>query len=349
MTSWERSGGGGRAETSRTASRRLHLPETHTCLSQIVRQKQYTSLVAQGEVDTDAKPGIKPSPTKNIAIFDTAAASSSTSAGSEAGPFASTSKSLDTPPFSLLPAQHVSFGSHTRVPFSLLSNALVLLTSAKSRLFIQLVLTSPLTTESALEKKDTELGIHGQVLSKAIKETSGPTVQKIEQLPNERGDPGDIAFEASESVRLLVKSTPLECHGVYEILTQIAKLKGTGVLNQKTSLVKKLLLSSSGEQVRYIVRILVSNLRIGAVRLTLLTALARAFCLSRPEGKEPSEESEYWITAKERREMAEVDREDEEKASAKKAKGGKGKAKEEEGGGKAAPKIKNKPKAQKAA
>lgn len=121
----------------------------------------------------------------------------------------------------------------------------------------------------------------------------------------------------------------------------------TGVLNQKTSLVKKLLLSSSGEQVRYIVRILVSNLRIGAVRLTLLTALARAFCLSRPGRKEPSEESEYWITAKERKEMAKVDREEEEKASAKKAKGGKGKAKEEEGGGKAAPKIKNKPKAQK--
>ncbi|BGO90108.1 hypothetical protein NBRC10512_004046 [Rhodotorula toruloides] len=318
------------------------------------------------EVDADTKPDIKPSPTKNIAIFDTAAASSSTAAGSEAGPSSSTSKPLDTPLFTFSPTQDVSFGSHTRVPFSFLSDALVLISSTKSRLFIQLVLTNLLRTvieldpESLLSvvylcsnrigpsyEKDTELGIGWQVLSKAIKETSGATAQKLKQLSNKHGDPGDIAFEASKSVRLLVKPTPLECHGVYKILTQIAKLKGTGVLNQKTSLVKKLLLSSSGEQVRYIVRILVSNLRIGAVRLTLLTALARAFCLSRPGRKEPSEESEYWITAKERKEMAKVDREEEEKASAKKAKGGKGKAKEEEGGGKAAPKIKNKPKAQK--
>jgi DNA ligase-1 len=123
--------------------------------------------------------------------------------------------------------------------------------------------------------------------------------------------------------------------------------RSTGVLNQKTSLVKKLLLSSSGEQVRFIVRILVSNLRIGAVRLTLLTALARAFCLSRPKGKEPSEESEYWITAEERSEMEQVEREEEDKATAKRAKGGKGKDKAEEAGGKTAPKIKNKPRAQK--
>ncbi|EGU12675.1 DNA ligase [Rhodotorula toruloides ATCC 204091] len=263
------------------------------------------------EVDADTKPDIKPSPTKNIAIFDTAAASSSTSAGSEAGPSSSTSKPLDTPLFSFSPAQDVSFGSHNRVPFSFLSDALVLISSTKSRLFIQLVLTNLLRTvieldpESLLSlvylcsnrigpsyEKDTELGIGWQVLSKAIKETSGATAQKLKQLSNKHGDPGDIAFEASKSVRLLVKPTPLECHGVYKILTQIAKLKGTGVLNQKTSLVKKLLLSSSGEQVRYIVRILVSNLRIGAVRLTLLTALARAFCLSRPKGREPSEESE---------------------------------------------------------
>ncbi|GAA6045278.1 hypothetical protein RTBOTA2_004851 [Rhodotorula toruloides] len=158
-------------------------------------------------------------------------------------------------------------------------------------------------------------------------------------------DPGDIAFEASKSVRLRVKPTPLECHGVYKILTQIAKLKGTGVLNQKGSFSprpanRSATLSASWSR---------TSASAPCVRLTLLTALARAVCLSRPEGKEPAEESQYWITAKEQREMAKVDREEEEKASAKKAKGAKGKAKEEEGGGKAAPKIKKKPKAQKAA
>jgi DNA ligase-1 len=108
-------------------------------------------------------------------------------------------------------------------------------------------------------------------------------------------------------------------------------------LNQKTSLVKKLLLSATGEQVRYIVRILASNLRIGAVRLSLLSALARAFVVSRPPGKEPPLElldeeggGKYWLSAKERAEMRRVEEEEEAKAAAKAQKkggGGKGKAK----------------------
>lgn len=62
-------------------------------------------------------------------------------------------------------------------------------------------------------------------------------------------------------------------------------MSSTGVLAQKTSLVKKMLLSAQGEEVRFVVRILVSNLRIGAVRLTLLTSLARCFCLSGKGGR----------------------------------------------------------------
>lgn len=65
-----------------------------------------------------------------------------------------------------------------------------------------------------------------EVLSKAIKETSGISPQRLKQLANTHGDPGDIAFEASKSVRLLVQPAPLECHGVYKTLIQIAKLKG---------------------------------------------------------------------------------------------------------------------------
>jgi DNA ligase-1 len=111
------------------------------------------------------------------------------------------------------------------------------------------------------------------------------------------------------------------------------------VLAQKTSLVKKLLLSAKGEEVRYIVRILVSNLRIGAVRLTLLTALARSFCLSRPptkgEGSVQAEESEFWITEEEREVMQKVEMEEliklESKAAKKKQTNKKKKQKSNEG------------------
>lgn len=85
--------------------------------------------------------------------------------------------------------------------------------------------------------------------------------------------------------------------------------RSTGVLAQKTSLVKKLLLSAQHEQVRFVVRILASNLRIGAVRLTLLTALARAFCLSRPEGAAWERDERYEVGEEEREGMREVERE----------------------------------------
>lgn len=84
-------------------------------------------------------------------------------------------------------------------------------------------------------------------------------------------------------------------------------LRSTGVLAQKTSLVKKLLLSAQHEQVRFVVRILASNLRIGAVRLTLLTALARAFCLSRPEGATWERDERYEVSEEERARMREVE------------------------------------------
>ncbi|GAA6059841.1 hypothetical protein JCM10212_003753 [Sporobolomyces blumeae] len=294
----------------------------------------------------ETKPDVKPSPTKMLSIFDTASASSSTAAPTASGSAVPhKSQPLNTPPFTFSPDPSF-FAPHSRTPFSYFTSALVLLASTKSRLLIQQVLTNLLRTVVELDpdtlesvvyllsnrigptyEDGTELGVGWQVLSKAIKETSGATSQKLKQLGNKLGDPGDIAFEASKSVRLLVQPSPLMCHSVYSTLLQISKLKGVGVLNQKTSLVKKLLLSAQGEQVRYIVRILVSNLRIGAVRLTLLTALARCFCLSRPPTakREPSdteETSRFWITEEEREAMRQVEME--EMAKAEKAASAKG-------------------------
>jgi DNA ligase-1 len=244
----------------------------------------------------DTKPDLKPfnssvSPTKMLSIFDTASASSSTS-----HPTASTSSSttpsqpLDTPLFSFSPSP-TFFSPHTRTPFSYLTSALVLLSSTRSRLLIQQVLTNLLRTVIELDpgtlesvvyllsnrigpsyEEGTELGVGWQVLSKAIKvsvflesvcpytiaerdrssylqETSGIGPQKLKSLGNKLGDPGeraldyifllftgtdivdfvatgDIAFEASKSVRLLLQPSPLMCHSIYSTLLQIAKLRG---------------------------------------------------------------------------------------------------------------------------
>lgn len=94
----------------------------------------------------DRKPDIKPSPSKSIAIFDTAAATSGSGDATGSSSAANKNLPLDTSLFSFHPLTDISFSPHARVPFSFFTDALVLISSTKSRLYIQLVLTNLLRT-----------------------------------------------------------------------------------------------------------------------------------------------------------------------------------------------------------
>lgn len=61
--------------------------------------------------------------------------------------------------------------------------------------------------------------------------------------------------------------TPLAVHVLYAQLLKIATIKGSGAAKMKGDIVKRLLVQTKGEEVRYLVRTLVRHLRIGAVRL----------------------------------------------------------------------------------
>jgi DNA ligase-1 len=130
-----------------------------------------------------------------------------------------------------------------------------------------------------------ELGLGPSIITKAIQHVSGLTPMALKRLYNSAGDLGDVAFVAKSQVRTLVPHAPLFISGVYDILLKIADVKGNGAAKQKQALVEKLLVSAKGEEIRYLVRTLSMNLRVGAVRTSILTALARATVLSPgPEG-----------------------------------------------------------------
>lgn len=98
-------------------------------------------------LELDKKPDIKPSPSKSIAIFDTAAATSGSAANAtSSSSTANKNLPLDTSLFSFHPLTDISFSPHARVPFNFFTDALVLISSTKSRLYIQLVLTNLLRT-----------------------------------------------------------------------------------------------------------------------------------------------------------------------------------------------------------
>ncbi|KAG1737677.1 ATP-dependent DNA ligase [Suillus lakei] len=183
-------------------------------------------------------------------------------------------------------------------PYSFLVHTLATLSGTRSRTIIINTLTNTLRTllnwhrPSLLPSlyllsnclvppySPVELGIGSSVISKAIQHISGLTSSALRRLYNSFGDPGDVAFEAKSNIRTLVPHPPLFIVAVYECLLKIANSKGQGAAKQKQAIVEKLLVTAKGEESRYLVRTLSLNLRVGAVRTSILTALARALVLT---------------------------------------------------------------------
>ena len=183
------------------------------------------------------------------------------------------------------------------VPYAFLAHAMVTLSGTKSRIAIVNTLTNALTTICARHPASllpslyllsntlsppyvaVELGIGSLVLSKAIQHVSGLSPAALRKLYNNTGDVGDVAFTAKSKVQTLVPHPPLTVRGVHESMLKIAKCKGQGASQQKEKIVEKLLVAGRGEEIRYLVRTLAQNLRVGAVRTSILTALARAIAL----------------------------------------------------------------------
>lgn len=153
-----------------------------------------------------------------------------------------------------------------------------------------------------------ELGLGGSSISKALKKIYGLDNPGLKALYDRHGDAGDVAFEAKKRQTFtLVKPKPLRIKGVYQSLLKIATSKGTGSQETKQRVVEKLLQDTRGaEESRYIVRTLVQNLRIGAVKTTMLIALARAFLYSKPSGAEFFIRSQHQLARLKKDELSEV-------------------------------------------
>ncbi|KAK2738940.1 hypothetical protein FQN57_006734 [Myotisia sp. PD_48] len=133
-----------------------------------------------------------------------------------------------------------------------------------------------------------ELGLGGSAISKALKKAYGLDNQGLKTLYDKHGDAGDVAFEAKKRQTFTLRQPkPLTIQGVYDSLVKIATSKGQGSQEMKQRIIEKMLQGARGaEESRYIVRTLVQHLRIGAVKTTILIALARAFLFSRPPSAE---------------------------------------------------------------
>ncbi|TYJ59128.1 hypothetical protein B9479_000117 [Cryptococcus floricola] len=205
---------------------------------------------------------------------------------------------FDTDSFVFIPSSiDTSLWPKGRLPYSILVGVYVQVSGTRSRLAIVRILTnflhlvmhaspvdlSPslylLSNHLAPSYVPCDLGIGSQILSKAMQDVSGLQPRDLKRLYQKYGDPGDVAFEAKTNLRTLVKPAPLLAADVYEKLIGLSKIKGSSSGKVKGDIVRKLMVQARGEEVRFLVRSMIGNLRIGAVKLTLLTALARATAL----------------------------------------------------------------------
>ena len=204
--------------------------------------------------------------------------------------------------------------SNSSAPYSFLAHTLCMLSKTRSRISISDILTNAL--RSLIQHDSTallpalyllsnslappyiplELGLGPSIISKAIQSVSGIKQQALRQLYSKLGDVGDVAFEAKSTIQTLIPPLPLTIAGVYETLLKICRSKGEGVAKIKQSLVEKLLVATRGEETRFLARTLAQHIRVGAVRTSMLTALARAMVLTRPPSlSEFPDGSSYFI------------------------------------------------------
>ena len=153
-----------------------------------------------------------------------------------------------------------------------------------------------------------ELGLGGSSISKALKKVYGLNPQGLKALYDKHGDVGDVAFEAKKRQSFtLMKPKPLKIKGVYQSLIKIAMSKGAGSQETKQRIVERLLQDARGaEESRYIARTLVQNLRIGAVKTTMLIALARAVIHSQPQGADFSVRAQQDLAHLKKEELGEI-------------------------------------------
>jgi DNA ligase 1 len=202
----------------------------------------------------------------------------------------------------------------TATPYAFLAHVLSTLSGTRSRILILNTLTNafrlilkfdPSALSSAIyllsntlspSYESVELGLGPSIISKAIQQVSGLTPSALKRLYNSTGDPGDVAFAAKSNLRTLIPHPPLRLHGVFSSLIQISRTNGHGAARQKQKIVENLLIAARGEETRFLVRTLCQNLRVGAVRTSIITALARAVILTPPSSARVTSDSPYHVS-----------------------------------------------------
>ncbi|XP_050372696.1 DNA ligase 6 isoform X2 [Argentina anserina] len=196
------------------------------------------------------------------------------------------------------PVEHACWSNGHNAPYLHLARTFDLLEDEKGKMkatsmlcnmFRSLLALSPddvlpsvylCTNKIAADHKNAELNIGGSLVTAALEDACGTSRSKIRDMYNELGDLGDVAQACRQTQTLLAPPPPLLIKDVFSALWKISVQTGSGSSARKRSLIVNLMRSCREKEMKFLVRTLVRNLRIGAMMKTVLPALAQAVVLN---------------------------------------------------------------------
>ncbi|KDO63180.1 hypothetical protein CISIN_1g0010451mg, partial [Citrus sinensis] len=205
---------------------------------------------------------------------------------------------VSLPPEKYDPIEHACWSSGQPAPYIHLARTFDLVEAERGKIkamsmlcnmFRSLLALSPddvlpavylCTNKIASNHENIELNIGGSLVTSAIEEACGTNRSKIRDMYNRLGDLGDVAQECRQTQALLAPPPPLLIKDVYSMLCKISVQTGSGSTARKKSLIVNLMCSCREKEMKFLVRTLVRNLRIGAMMRTILPALAQAVVMN---------------------------------------------------------------------
>ncbi|MFH1055215.1 MAG: ATP-dependent DNA ligase [Candidatus Altiarchaeota archaeon] len=123
-----------------------------------------------------------------------------------------------------------------------------------------------------------ELGIADKLMAKTLSSVSGLTEEKINDMVRERGDIGLVAeVILVKKQQTTLFSSRLTVEKVAENLGRMVSLTGKGSQERKFAYLSELMSNASAEESKYIVRLVLGQLRVGVGDGVIRDAIAKAY------------------------------------------------------------------------
>src|SRR2546426_2474276 len=131
-----------------------------------------------------------------------------------------------------------------------------------------------------------ELGLAEKMVMRVLAHATGLDDARVARLWKEKGDLGLVAQEAIAARRQKpLESTPLTVSKVHQHLDAIARESGEGSQERKVRLLSDLLGTATPREAKYIVRMVVGQMRLGVADMTIVDALAATFATKAVRGR----------------------------------------------------------------